>query len=176
MTRSFRCPQTMKYNTIAIRSVEFETNKIKEGQTLNESGDVISKNPGYINYTIGQRKGIKISYKKPLYVLKIDAQNNEIVVGEKEYLSIKKIFLKDLNLLGSSEKINQNLFIKVRSTGRLIKANVNLSKDQVEVDLKENEMGISPGQACVFYSKNSIGDKILGGGWITKTINKYLST
>ena len=77
-------------------------------------GKKIGTHDGIINYTIGQRKGIKISYKKPLYVLKIDAQNNEIVVGEKEYLSIKKIFLKDLNLLGSSEKINQNLFIKVR--------------------------------------------------------------
>ena len=163
-------------NNYATVIKKYRSKAFKKGDILDMYGKKIGTHDGIINYTIGQRKGIKISYKKPLYVLKIDAQNNEIDVGEKEYLSIKKIFLKDLNLLGSSEKINQNLFIKVRSTGRLIKANVNLSKDQVEVDLKENEMGISPGQACVFYSKNSIGDKILGGGWITKTINKYLST
>ena len=46
----------------------------------------------------------------------------------------------------------------------------------MEVNLGENETGISPGQACVFYSKNKIGDKVLGGGWIMKTVNKYLST
>ena len=49
-------------------------------------------------------------------------------------------------------------------------------KNETEVNLEENETGISPGQACVFYSKNKFGDKVLGGGWITRTINKYLST
>ena len=74
------------------------------------------------------------------------------------------------------EKYNENLFIKVRSTGRLIKAKVRLNQTTAEVNLEENEMGISPGQACVFYSKNKFGDKVLGGGWIMKTVNKYLST
>ena len=68
------------------------------------------------------------------------------------------------------------LFVKVRSTGRLIKAKVNLDKNGAEVNLEENEIGISPGQACVFYSKNKFGDKVLGGGWIARTVNKYLST
>jgi len=44
------------------------------------------------------------------------------------------------------------------------------------VDLQKDEIGISPGQACVFYSKNKFGDKVLGGGWIVRTVNKYLST
>ena len=74
------------------------------------------------------------------------------------------------------EKYNDNLFIKVRSTGRLIKAKVNSDTTGTEVSLQEDEAGISPGQACVFYSKNKIGDKVLGGGWIARTINKYLST
>ena len=74
------------------------------------------------------------------------------------------------------KNINDNLFIKVRSTGRLIKAKVNLDKIAAEVNLEENETGISPGQACVFYSKNKLGDKVLGGGWIAKTVNNYLST
>ena len=74
------------------------------------------------------------------------------------------------------EKYNDNLFIKVRSTGRLIKAKVRLDQTEAEVNLEENEIGISPGQACVFYSKNKFGDKVLGGGWIMKTVNKYLST
>ena len=74
------------------------------------------------------------------------------------------------------EEYNGNLFIKVRSTGRLIKATVKFNQTKAEVNLEENEIGISPGQACVFYSKNKFGDKVLGGGWIMKTINKYLST
>ena len=50
------------------------------------------------------------------------------------------------------------------------------SKKKASLELLEDEYGISPGQACVFYSKDKIGDKVLGGGWITKTVNKYLST
>ena len=53
---------------------------------------------------------------------------------------------------------------------------INLKNNGAEINLEETEMGISPGQACVFYSKNKIGDKVLGGGWIDKTENNYLST
>ena len=68
------------------------------------------------------------------------------------------------------------MFIKIRSTGKLIKAKVNFQKSEAMVNLMESEPGISPGQACVFYTKNRIGDKVLGGGWITRAINEYLST
>ena len=134
------------------------------------NGNVIGKHEGIINFTIGQRKGIGIAYKQNhLYVVNINALENKIIVGNRErsYL-IKTIYLKDLNLLSDIEKYNDNLFIKVRSTGRLIKAKVRLNKTKAEVNLEENEIGISPGQACVFYSKNKFGDKVLGGGWISK--------
>ena len=67
----------------------------------------------------------------------------------------------------------------MRSTGRLIRSKINFSSSRhgdAEVNLSELETGISPGQACVFYSKKKLGDKVLGGGWIAKTINNYLST
>ena len=51
-----------------------------------------------------------------------------------------------------------------------------MNKTEAEVNLIEDETGISPGQACVFYSTNKVGDKVLGGGWISRTVNKYLST
>ena len=66
--------------------------------------------------------------------------------------------------------------IKVRSTGRLLKAKINLIDNFADVEILEPETGISPGQACVFYHKDSFGDKMLGGGWIHKTYNKNLST
>ena len=77
--------------------------------------------------------------------------------------------------LGDIEKNNDNLFIKVRSSGKLIKAKATLNNMGAEVNLEEVEIGISPGQACVFYSKDKIGDKVLGGGWIVKTQKNYLS-
>ena len=61
----------------------------------------------------------------------------------------------------------KDLFVKVRSTGKLIKAKIEINNSLAKVDLLEEEQGIAPGQACVFYSKNSLGFKVLGGGWIT---------
>jgi len=155
---------------------KYRPESFKKGDILDIKGNVIGKHEGIINYTIGQRKGIKIAHKEPLYVVNIDASKNKIIVGNREALSIKKIYLRNLNLLSNVEKYNDNFFVKVRSTGRLIKAKIKLDKNEGEINLEETETGISPGQACVFYSKNKYGDKVLGGGWITKTINNYLST
>ena len=155
---------------------KFRPESFQKGNILDIEGNVVGKHDGIINFTIGQRKGIGIAYKEPLYVININAKTNEVIVGNREALAIKKIYLKNLNLLSDVEEYNNNLFIKVRSTGRLVKAKVNLNDAGAEVNLDELETGISPGQACVFYSKNQFGDKVLGGGWIVKTENNYLST
>ena len=155
---------------------KYTPESFKKGDILDTKGNVIGKHDGIINFTIGQRKGIGISHEEPLYVVNIIAKENKVIVGNREALSIKKIYLKDINFLSDIENHSDGLFIKVRSTGKLIKAKVNLDKTKTEVNLEENEIGISPGQACVFYSKNKFGDKVLGGGWIMKTVNKYLST
>ena len=120
-----------------------------------------------MNITIGQRRGIKVSDKEPLYVIEINAEKNEIIVGTKKYLSQKKIKLKNLNLLCEPNELKEEILVKVRSTGRLISATIDFDKDKANIKLLEDEYGISPGQACVFYSKNKIGYKVLGGGWIT---------
>ena len=155
---------------------KYRPTSFKKGDILNIKGEVIGTHDGIINYTIGQRKGIRIANKDPFYVLNIDAVQNKVIVGSKDNLLIKKIYLKNLNLLKSFKKDNDNFFVKVRSTGKLNKAKIKLDKNGAEINLEENETGVSPGQACVFYSKNKLGDKILGGGWITKAVNKYLST
>ena len=155
---------------------KYKPESFKEGDILDTKGKVSGKHEGIINFTIGQRKGIGISHEEPLYVVNIIAKENKVIVGNREALSIKKIYLKDINFLSDIENHSDGLFIKVRSTGKLIKAKVNLDKTKTEVNLEENEIGISPGQACVFYSKNRFGDKVLGGGWISKTVNNYLST
>ena len=91
-------------------------------------------------------------------------------------LEIKQIQLRELNILANKDEFKEIINIKVRSTGRLLKAKINLVKDYAQVEILDKETGISPGQACVFYSKDSFGDKVLGGGWIDKTFNNKLST
>ena len=155
---------------------KFRPESFKPGKILDLKGNQIGEHEGIINYTIGQRKGIKIASNNPLYVINIDADNNSIMVGEKDYLEIKKIKLRELNILGTEKEFKNLVNIKVRSTGRLLKAKINFKDSLADVEILDKETGISPGQACVFYLKDDVGDKVLGGGWIHKTFNKNLST
>ena len=146
---------------------KFRPDSFKKGNIKNLEGQVIGVHDGIINFTIGQRKGIKISDKDPLYVLKINSEKNEIVVGPKENLGKKSILLKNVNLLSDVSEFDKNIYVKVRSTGKLLNAKVNLNNENdANVNLSELEDGISPGQACVFYNKDKFGYKVLGGGWI----------
>lgn len=146
---------------------KFKPESLQKGNIKNLDGKVIGVHDGIINFTIGQRKGIKISDKEPLYVLKIDSKKNEIIVGPKEKLGKKKIFLDNLNLLVDNSEFDNDIFVKVRSTGKLLDAMIIFKNhNKAEVNLKLSEDGISPGQACVFYKKDDLGYKVLGGGWI----------
>ena len=155
---------------------KFRPESFEKGKIIDLNGNQIGEHEGIINYTIGQRKGIKISSDKPLYVVNINAEDNTVIVGSKENLEINEIYLRDINLLASKKEFEKKVNIKVRSTGRLLKARINFSDNNAKVEILEKETGISPGQACVFYSKDEVGDKVLGGGWIDKTFNKNLST
>ena len=146
---------------------KFRPDSFQKGNIKNLDGNVIGVHDGIINFTIGQRKGIKVSDKEPLYVLKINSENNEIIVGPKEKLGKKTITLKDLNLLTDKTELEKNIFVKVRSTGSLLEAKIDLmDNNTAHVSLINPEDGISPGQACVFYNKDQYGHKVLGGGWI----------
>jgi len=146
---------------------KFKPDSFKKGNIKNTDGKVIGVHDGVINFTIGQRKGIKVSDKEALYVLKINSEKNEIIVGSKENLGKKNILLRDLNLLVEKKEFKKDIFVKVRSTGKLLDAKVKFEeKNTAVVNLEVPEDGISPGQACVFYSKDDLGYKVLGGGWI----------
>ncbi len=146
---------------------KFRPDSFKKGNIKNLDGKVIGVHDGIINFTIGQRKGIKVSDKDALYVLKINAEKNEIIVGPKEKLGKKDINLHDLNLLANQDEFKNDIFVKVRSMGKLLMGKVSFNNDNTAlVNLEEFEDGISPGQACVFYNKDKFGYKVLGGGWI----------
>ena len=141
----------------------------KKGNIKSSDGKVLGVHNGIVNFTIGQRRGIKIAAKDPLYVINIDPKKNEIIVGPKIELLKKDIILRDLNLLADITDFDKEIFVKVRSTGKLIRSKLNIKDKFAHLNLFDDEFGISPGQACVFYSKDKFGDKVLGGGWISKS-------
>ena len=147
---------------------KFSPEAFKKGNIKNSKGEVLGVHDGIVNFTIGQRKGIKVAAKEPLYVIDINANKNEIIVGLRKDLLKKEIILKDINLLDEKKVFEEEILVKVRSTGKLIRSKLNFKKDKSVLNLFEGEHGISPGQACVFYKKDSNGFKVLGGGWITK--------
>ena len=147
---------------------KFKPDSFQKGNIKDMNGKVIGVHEGIINFTIGQRRGIKVADKEPLYVIEINAKKNEIIVGPKNKLIQKHIKLINLNILCKQNELKDEIYVKVRSTGKLLNAKVDLVDDFAKVNLLEDEYGISPGQACVFYSKNSDGCRVLGGGWITK--------
>ncbi len=148
---------------------KYKPDSFKKGNIKNIYGNVIGVHDGIVNFTIGQRKGIKVSARDPLYVIDINSKKNEIIVGNKNALLKKEIILKDVNFLTEKDTFNEEIYVKVRSTGKLLKSKLNIDKDVTKISLLEDEYGISPGQACVFYSKDEFGEKVLGGGWIAKS-------
>ena len=146
---------------------KFKPESFKKGNIKDLSGKVIGVHDGIINFTIGQRKGIKVSNVEALYVLKINSDKNEIIVGPREELGKKIISINNLNLLVDKKNLDKDILVKVRSTGKLLNAKIKfINKNSADVILKNFEDGISPGQACVFYDLDKQGYKVLGGGWI----------
>jgi len=147
---------------------KLKPDSFKKGNIKDKSGKVLGVHDGIINFTIGQRRGIKIAAEEPLYVVDINPEINEIIVGTRKDLIKRHISLRDINLLCEKKVFENEILVKIRSTGKLIKSKLILEKNDAKLELLEDEYGISPGQACVFYSKDKYGDKVLGGGWISK--------
>lgn len=142
----------------------------KSGDIIHfESKKILGKHNGIINFTLGQRKGIGIAYPEPLYVIKIDAKNNQILVGEEHYLNNYKFMIKELNWLAGDKKINQPISVmaRLRSGHQEQPATLTIHQDNTAtVMMNSSTRAITPGQACVFYQES----KMLGGGWISSNI------
>ena len=88
---------------------KYKPQSFKKGNILDLNGKIIGSHDGIINYTIGQRKGIKISNKDPIYVIDIRAKDNSIVVGTHDCLNIKKLYLRDVNLLSNESEFDKDI-------------------------------------------------------------------
>tara|TARA_B100001093_G_scaffold82745_1_gene74143 strand:- start:1693 stop:2832 length:1140 start_codon:yes stop_codon:yes gene_type:complete len=138
------------------------------GNIVDLKGNVLGKHNGIINFTIGQRKGIKVGgQEEAIFVIKINPKTKEVIVGSRQNLKITKIQVKEINFLCDPKELEGDFFIKVRSTGRLLPCQV--SDKATSVILQAGESGVSPGQACVFYKKDERGMRVYGGGWIVST-------
>lgn len=145
------------------------------GEIVHLDGRVLGEHPGVIHYTIGQRRGLGIgggvTDGDPLFVVKIDADAKQVIVGPHEALATRRIPVAEINWIGATAFTDApeggwDVLVKVRSTRPPIEASVFPTKDGAVVELRSDEIGVSPGQACVFYAPE--GGRVLGGGWIQR--------
>ncbi|UWQ94160.1 tRNA 2-thiouridine(34) synthase MnmA [Rhodobacteraceae bacterium M385] len=139
------------------------------GDIVDMDGNVLAQHRGVIHYTIGQRRGLGIGgLEDPLYVVKLDPDTRQVIVGPKEMLSTRTVPVREINWLGDVPFDSQEaweLEVKIRSTRPPRSAVIRpISATEAEVELIVAEEGVSPGQACVFYAPE--GGRIFGGGWI----------
>lgn len=140
--------------------------KPKIGNIVLKNGYVLGKHNGLYNYTIGQRKGMGISYKEPLFVIGFNVLKNELIVGTKEELYSKEAIVDKLNIFVNDEELfNKDICVKTRYTKKESKARLEKIEDnKIKIIFNEPERAITPGQSAVFYNQ----DIVLGGGIIVK--------
>jgi tRNA-uridine 2-sulfurtransferase len=135
------------------------------GDIVDKAGQVLGKHKGIIYYTIGQREGLGISAKTPLYVVEIDAVKNKIVVGEKEDLYSIGLIAGDINLMTAD--LPREVEAKIRYRKKPACCEVVRESEKLKIIFKETQESITPGQAVVLYA----GDRVLGGGVIEEVIH-----
>lgn len=139
----------------------------RPGKILHIDGRVLGAHQGIIHYTVGQRKGLGIGGGDPLYVVRLDAEKREVIVGPKEALSRQSFLVKEVNwLMYENETVAEETLalVKMRSMQEPVSAQLQLKPDATaEIVLSNPFYGVAPGQACVAYH----GNRVLGGGWIT---------
>ena len=167
-----------KYSNL-VRKLRPES--VQRGDIYHVDGSHLGEHNGIIDYTIGQRKGIRIGGRKDapeneakLYVIFIDEKNNRIIVGPKRYLSCNEFFIHECNWISKSDEKTFDALVKLRNTAKPVEVEVKVQMDLksscAKVKLKMPEFGVSPGQAAVFYDLVD-ENRVLGGGWIKSTKN-----
>ncbi|HHW30785.1 MAG TPA: tRNA 2-thiouridine(34) synthase MnmA [Clostridiaceae bacterium] len=141
--------------------------KVKPGNFVDKDGNVLGRHKGIIYYTIGQRKGLGITFGKPMYVIDIDAEKNEVVLGDETQVFSDSLVANDLNFI-SIEKLDKEMKVtaKTRYTAKEADATIfPMENGEVKVVFDSPQRAITPGQSVVFYD----GDIVVGGGTIVRT-------
>jgi tRNA-specific 2-thiouridylase len=147
------------------------------GEIVDLDGKVLGSHNGIIHFTVGQRRGLGVATGSPLYVVRLDAERRQVVVGPREALRMSRIVLRDVNWIGDGEidevlaDDRREVFVKVRSTRPPQAAWLTAADGGYEVELVDGEHGVSPGQACVFYDAGAGQARVLGGGFIKSAVS-----
>lgn len=145
-----------------IRFLEGYINK-KQGNIVYKDGKVLGKHLGTHRYTIGQRRGLGVSYKSPLYVMDLDSKTNSVIVGDKEDIFTNNLMADNINLLIDKDEIEKReLAAKVRYSSEAIPANVKVEGNKLKIEFKEKVKAITKGQSVVVYDN----DRVVAGGEI----------
>ncbi|WP_332774253.1 tRNA 2-thiouridine(34) synthase MnmA [Phenylobacterium sp.] len=143
------------------------------GDVVHMDGRVLGRHEGVTRYTIGQRRGLNIAVGDPLFVVRIDAEARQVVVGPREALLTRALTLKETNWLGETgtigEAAGRPVLARVRSTREPVPGHLTFENGVAGVALSEPEEGVAPGQACVLYAPEA-PDRVLGGGFIEATV------
>ncbi|MDF1750856.1 MAG: tRNA 2-thiouridine(34) synthase MnmA [Alphaproteobacteria bacterium] len=148
----------------------------RPGNIVHLDGTVLGQHDGVLRYTIGQRKGIGIGGRADdtdrLYVIRLDPENAQVIVGPHEALAVSSLTLGTVNWLHPSRLSDgpQSVLVKIRNTMPPVPATVATTPlGDVTVQFDQPQFGVSPGQACVFYAQNDDAkSRVLGGGWILR--------
>lgn len=138
---------------------------LKPGPIVDKKGNVLGTHRGIIFYTIGQRGGLRISHPTPLYVVSINPDRNQIVVGEKKDLKARGLVACDVNILAHSWP--KQVYAKIRYRKKEAPCEAEIENDKIKVIFKEEQEAITPGQSVVFYAN----DCVLGGGVIEEVLH-----
>ena len=143
---------------------------MEPGEIVDLDGNVLGEHQGIVRYTIGQRRGIGVGgTADPIYVLKLDPATRRVIVGPKEALETREIWVKETSWIGEDVPAEGlPVVAKIRSTRPGVPATIFMeATGRARLVLDEPESGVSPGQAAVFYD----GDRVLGGGWIAGAVS-----
>jgi tRNA-uridine 2-sulfurtransferase len=140
---------------------------VRPGEIVHVDGRVLGRHEGVIHYTVGQRRGLGIAAGEALFVVRLDAEKAQVVVGPRAALATRSIVLRDLNWLGDDiAEEGVPVFARVRSTRPPAAAMLSVRDGRIVVELAADEIGVAPGQACVLYDSDGTEARILGGGTI----------
>jgi len=145
------------------------------GDIVHLDGRVLGRHEGVTRYTIGQRRGLNVAVGDPLFVVRIDADARQVVVGPREALLTRALTLKETNWIGDGPTIEaacdaaRPVLARVRSTREPVPGRLTLIDGQPGVLFDTPEEGVAPGQACVLYAPEA-ETRVLGGGFIAATV------
>jgi tRNA-uridine 2-sulfurtransferase len=143
------------------------------GDIVHIDGRLLGRHPGVIHYTVGQRRGLGLGGSgtgEPLYVVKLDAARARVIVGPREALESRRVYLRAVNWIGDGALADQSqgakIWVQIRSSRRPVRGYLFAAADGTTVEFALAEDSVSPGQACVFYSPEEPRARVLGGGFI----------